>query len=147
MRLEKIVTTAVCVMAMTAGVLGQTTPPKAAPKATAAPDASQTATQAYLAYRAAFDKATKMEDLIPFQTAAMVKQMMATPVAQRPQMFGMMKMLNTMTGVKVTKETRTATGATLAVEGIDSDKAKQMGTVEMTKEGGAWKIGSESFHN
>ena len=49
------------------------------------------------------------------------------------------------TNVKVTKETLTPKGATLAVEGLDSDKKKATGTVTVLKENGAWKIGEENW--
>jgi hypothetical protein len=50
-----------------------------------------------------------------------------------------------MTGVKVLKETPTATGATLDVEGVGEDKSKQTGTVTLVKEAGAWKVDKESW--
>ena len=60
-------------------------------------------------------------------------------------MFKMIKAFNAFTNVKVLKETKSATGATLEVEGIDEDKKKATATVELIKEGGAWKIGKESW--
>jgi hypothetical protein len=124
-----------------------TTAAKAAPAAPAATAGAtqQTATEAYMAYRAAFDKSTKLEDLMPYVTAAQKKQMMASSPQERTQGFQMMKMMNTLTSVKVTKEASTAAGATLTVEGVDADKAKTTGTIKMVKEGGAWKLGEESW--
>ena len=105
----------------------------------------QTGTQFYMAYRAAFAKASKVEELFPFMGAAQRAQVEKTPAAERPEMFKMIKAFNTFTNVKVTKETKTATGATLEVEGVSEDKAKATATVELIREGNAWKIGRESW--
>jgi hypothetical protein len=105
---------------------------------------AKTATQFYMDYRAAFEKATKVEDVIPFMSAEVRKQIEATPAAERPEMFQMIKMMN-VTGVKVTREQITSTGATLTAEGTDSDKKKSTGTVQILKENGAWKLGQESW--
>src|SRR5262245_13069573 len=86
---------------------------------------AKTATQFYMEYRVAFDKATKIEDVLPFMAAANRKQVESTPAAQRPEMFGMIKMMGTYTNLKVTKEVKTAKGATLTAEAIDADKTKQ----------------------
>jgi hypothetical protein len=112
----------------------------------AAPPKAQTATEFYFAYRAAFDKATKVEDLFPYVTAGMRKQVEATPEAQRPQMFGMMKAMNALTGVKVLKEEQGPDGSTvLTAEGLGADGKKQTGKITIVKEGGAWKLGSETW--
>ena len=105
----------------------------------------QTGTQFYMAYRAAFQKAGKVEELFPFMGSAQRAQVEKTPAAERPEMFKMIKAFNAFTNVKVLKETKSATGATLEVEGIDEDKKKATATVELIKEGGAWKIGKESW--
>jgi len=105
----------------------------------------QTGTQFYMAYRAAFAKASKVEELFPFMGTAQRSQVEKTPAAERPEMFKMIKAFNTFTNVKVTKETKTATGATLEVEGVSEDKAKATATVELIREGNAWKIGRESW--
>ena len=107
------------------------------------PAPAQTATQFYMAYRTAFDKATKVEDLLPFMSADQKKQIQATPAADRAKMFGMMKIMGTYTDVKVLKEERTGDGATLTVEGVDPDKKKSTGKITIVKEGGAWKLGQE----
>ncbi|MEO8483941.1 MAG: hypothetical protein ABI634_17150 [Acidobacteriota bacterium] len=120
---------------MSAGTLGAQAP---------AP-AGQTASQFYVAYRAAFDKATKVDELLPYMSAAQKKQIEATPAAERPKMFEFLKMVATLTDVKVTKEEKAGTGATLTATGVDSDKKKQTGTIKIVREGGAWKLGEESW--
>ena len=106
--------------------------------------ADQTASQFYMAYRAAFQKATKIEDVLPYMSKAMRSQVDQTPAAERPMMFGVMKKMDTYTQVKVVKETKTADGVTLLVEGSDSGK-KSTATVDIVRENGAWKLGKERW--
>ena len=112
---------------------------------TAAAPADQTASQFYLAYRAAFDKAKSIDELLPFMAKKNVEQVKATPEAQRAQMFGMIKEMGALTNVKIVKEAKSGDGATLSVEARGPDKAKTSGTIEILKEGGAWKLGKESW--
>jgi len=112
----------------------------------------QTASQFYLAYRAAFDKATKIEDLYPFLAARNLKQAQDTPKADRDKMFQVMKLMGSLSEVKITKEEHTADGgAILTAEGLGTDladetkKVKQAGKITVIKEGGAWKVGEESW--
>jgi Protein of unknown function (DUF3828) len=107
--------------------------------------ATQSASDFYLQYRKAFDSAKKIEDVVPFMSADTKKQIEATPAAERAQMFEMIKMMGALTNVKIAKETPTATGATLTVNALDSDKKNTTGTIDIVKENGAWKIGKESW--
>jgi hypothetical protein len=113
--------------------------------ATAQAPAAGSASEFYLQYRVAFDRAATVEDLLPLMSAAMRAQIEATPPAERGQMFGMLKMVGTITDVKILKEARTGNGATLTVEALDPAKAKTIGTIEIVKEGDAWKLGKESW--
>ena|SRR6478672_778508 len=99
----------------------------------------------YLQYRKAFEAAKKIEDVLPFMSADTTKQIQATPPAERGQMFEMIKMMGALTNVKITKETKTATGATLTVNAIDSDKKPTVGTIDIVQENGKWKLGKESW--
>ena len=113
----------------------------AVPSLAAAGQASQTGTEFYLAYRKAFAKAQKIEDILPFMSASRRKQMEQTPADERKMMFEMIKEMSAGQGdVKVGKETPTATGADLAVTAKDGT-----GTVALIKEGGAWKLDKESW--
>ena len=115
--------------------------------AAAAQPANQTATEFYTAYRAAFVKAKAIEDLTPMMSKDMQAQVEATPKAERPKMFEFIKEMSTsMTAVKVVKETKTDDGAMLTVEAMDG-KEKMAGQVKIVKEGGAWKMGKESWSN
>lgn len=111
----------------------------------AAQTPATTASAFYMQYRAAFDKATKIEDVLAYMAASNKAEVEATPADQRAKMFEIIKMMNALTGVKVIKETRTADGATLTVEALNSEKEKTTGIVEMVKENGAWKVGKESW--
>lgn len=116
-------------------------------RAQAPAPAGQTASQFYMAYRTAFDKAKKMDDLLPFMSADQLKMINAAPPEQRSQGFEIIKLMGTMTGVKITKEEKVGSGAKLTVEGIDSDKKKMTGTIDIVREGNAWKLGKESWSN
>jgi len=106
---------------------------------------TETATQFYQKYLAAFAKATKIEDILPFMAADNRKQAEATPKEDRDKMFGLLKIL-AHHDVKVLKEERGADGKTvLSVTGVDDDKKMGTGKVTLVKEGGAWKIGEESW--
>ena len=77
----------------------------------------------------------------------MQAQVEATPKAERPKMFEFIKEMSTsMTGVKVVKETKMDDGAMLTVEAMDG-KEKMTGQIKIVKEGGAWKMGKESWSN
>jgi len=114
---------------------------------------AQTATQFYVAYRAKFDKATKIEDLTPYMAAKNIKEMEAQPKADRDKMFGLMKLLGSISDLKVTKEEPKPDGSViLTAEGLSpslsdaNKKEKQSGKITIIKEGGAWKVGEESWH-
>jgi hypothetical protein len=113
----------------------------------AQPAKPQTATEFYKQYQAAAAKATKIEDLTPYLSADTRKMIDATPAAQRPQQFEMMKMMmSSYTGVTVVKEDHNPDGsATLTLSGQDSDKKKATGKATIVKEAGAWKLGNESW--
>jgi hypothetical protein len=106
---------------------------------------TKTASQFYMDYRVAFDKATKIDDVLPYMSKQRVDQVAATPADERAKMFEMIKMMGTLTEVKVLKEAKSADGATLTVEALDPDKKKTTGTIKVIKEGGAWKIDGESW--
>src|SRR5689334_7462413 len=107
--------------------------------------ATPSASDFYLQYRKAFDAAKKIEDVLPFMSADTTKQIQATPPAERGQMFEMIKMMGALTNVKITKEAKTANGATLTVNAIDSDKKPTVVTIDIVQESGKWKLGKESW--
>lgn len=114
--------------------------------AAAQPD-KQTASEFYMAYRAAFSKANAIEDVLPFMSKGVRAKVEATPAADRPKMFEFVKQMSTlMTDVKVVKETKTDDGVMLTVEGTDGTD-KMTGQVQILREGDAWKMGRESWSN
>jgi hypothetical protein len=109
--------------------------------ALATEQAAQTATEFYQAYRKAFAKAQKIEDILPMMAAGQRAQMEKTPADERKMMFGMLKEMTAAQGdVKVVKETATKTGAELTLE-----TKGEKGTANIIKEGGAWKLDKESW--
>ena len=66
----------------------------------------QSATQFYMAYRAAFAKATKVDELMPFMAKARRAEIEKTPAGERSKMFAFIKELDTMSQIKVIKETK-----------------------------------------
>jgi hypothetical protein len=115
--------------------------------ATAGSPAKQTPTQFYMAYRAAFAKATKVEDVLPYMCAERRQQIDSTPAAERGKMFSMIKMMDTNTKVKVLREDRQGDGSVvLGVTAYDTDQKKDVsGQVTIVNEGGAWKLSKESW--
>lgn len=107
--------------------------------------AAGSASEFYMKYRKVFDAAKKVEDLLPYMSAETKKQVESTPPGERGQMFEMIKMFGAITNVKIVKEAPSPKGATLTVEALDPDKAKTTGTIEVVKEGPAWKLGKESW--
>ena len=79
--------------------------------ATAQP--KQTASEFYMAYRAAMEKAKAIEDLAPMMSKDVRAQIEATPADQRKAMFEFVKEMSASMKVKVVKETKTADGVTL----------------------------------
>ena len=67
------------------------------------------------------------------------------PAGERAKTFAFIKELDTVTQIKVIKEAKTANGVTLSTEGIDGDKKKSTGTIDVIREDGAWKLGKESW--
>ena len=113
----------------------------AAPALPSAEQAAQSATEFYQAYRKAFAKAQKIEDLLPMMAASRRAQVEKTPADERTMMFGMLKEMTAEQGeVKVVKETATKNGVDLAVEAKNGT-----GTVAIVKESGGWKLDKESW--
>jgi len=106
----------------------------------------KTASEFYMSFRAAFQKAKAVEEILPYMSKAVRSKIEATPAAERAKMFEFQQEMSKMSGVKVLKETKTDDGATLTVEGI-ADKEKMTGQIQIVKEDGEWKIGKESWSN
>ncbi len=106
---------------------------------------TETATQFYMKFREAFDKAKSIDDLLPYMSKQNVDQVKMTPEKDRAPMFAMMHEMGVVKNLKVTKESKTATGATLMAEGLGPDGKATKGSIEIVSEGGGWKVGKESW--
>jgi Domain of unknown function (DUF4878) len=106
---------------------------------------TKTASQFYMDYRTAFNKATTIDDVLPYMSKQRADQVAATPADERAKMFELIKMMGALTEVKILKEAKTPEGATLTVEALDPEKKKTTGTVKVIKEGDAWKLDGESW--
>jgi hypothetical protein len=107
--------------------------------------AAQTASDFYKSFRVAFEKATAIEDLLPYMSQETRGQVEATPPADRAKMFEFVKMMGTVTNLRIIKESRSEHGVTLTVEAVDFDNKRTTGTVEIVREGSTWKLGRESW--
>lgn len=100
----------------------------------------------YLAYRAAFDKATSIDELLPWVAKARAEQISKAPIQERQEAFAMIKMFDDRTNVTVVTETASATGAELQVEGVSAEgRSKATGVITLVKEAGAWRIEREKW--
>jgi hypothetical protein len=100
----------------------------------------------YLAYRAAFAKATSIDDLLPWMAKVRRDQIAKAPAQEKREGFEMIKAFDNYRDVKVLKETPNAKGAELQVQAIGGDAGKKAtGDISLVKEGGAWKIDKESW--
>lgn len=114
--------------------------------ATLACAAPQTPTQAYLAYREAFAKAQKLEDVFPLLSKKGRAEMEEIPADQRSRGFEMMKKAGGMKDLKVTKEEVAGDQATVKATGVGGfGDSAMVGTITLVKDGGAWKIEEESW--
>jgi hypothetical protein len=100
----------------------------------------------YLAYRSAFDQATSIDELLPWVAQGRREQIAKAPPQERREAFEMIKMFDDRVDVKVVKETPSASGAELLVEGISAERrSKATGVITLVKEGGAWRIERENW--
>jgi hypothetical protein len=100
---------------------------------------SQTATEFYKAYRAAYAKAKSFQDVASFYAKDVVDAVAKTPSDENKAMWDKSKQEDP-TDVKVVKETSTATSATLELSGVGADKKPLTGMALLVKEAGAWKL-------
>ena len=111
----------------------------------AAQTGTQTASEFYVKYRAAFDKAKTVDELVPLMSKERKAEIEKTPAAERAKMFEMIKMMSKMSNMKVVKETKNEQGVMLSVEAVGEDRGKMTGQIQIVKEDGAWKMGGESW--
>jgi hypothetical protein len=117
----------------------------AAPLASVAATAKN-ATEFYLQYRAAWDHAASMEDVLPYLVKQVRTEYEATPQPQRQPMFDSMKTLGALTGVKVVKESKRGDDVyVLELTAVNRANKPAKGIAEIVLEGGAMKVKSEHW--
>jgi hypothetical protein len=116
----------------------------APPAAVAAPSSqrqTETAAQFYMRWRTAALTAKSMDEILPFLTSEMAGEFNMEPESAKADTLPMMKRFyGAQTGVRVVKETPTATGATLTLEGTDANQKPIVSSVDIVKEKGEWKM-------
>jgi hypothetical protein len=114
--------------------------PQAAPPAGAA----ETATQVYLRFRAVAMNARSIDEITGFWGPDLMQQFNMMPDADKAGTVDVVKRMEKMlTDVKVIKEAPTKTGATLFLEATGPDKTAVIGTVDMVKQDGRWKLAAQ----
>ena len=103
----------------------------------------KTPSQTYMEYHAALQKAKSINDVMSFMSAKRKKEGESMPAELKSGMIQMMRDGGLQPGYKVIKEDKTATDATLQLEGVDKGKNKTLTIVKMVREAGAWKIDEE----
>lgn len=107
--------------------------------------AQQTPAQVYLAYRAALEHATSVDQLRPFLSAPVLVQVDAVP--SKEKVLDQIKQLTIAYQIHVTAETDTPDGHVLIVDGVDGGDRPIRGTVDLVKEANTWKIAKETWHS
>ena len=103
-----------------------------------------TATRFFTAYQAAWAKAKSFQDIVAMHSKASQAELAKMPADQQKMMFEMSKEMAPK-GVKVVKETATATGATLELTGKGPDGKPIKGKAELVKEGGEWRMVKQNW--
>jgi hypothetical protein len=103
--------------------------------------ADETPSQFYLRYRAEVPAATALSQIVAFWSAAQRSEFNAAPAAERPELNEIKAMFRTVSGIKISKASATATSATLEVEGTMDSKAVKA-IVQLLHESDGWKVAS-----
>lgn len=106
------------------------------------------ASQRYLEYKAAVDKSSSIDDLVPFMTAERARFTAQAPPSTQEQAWGSLKSVSgLLSRVTVVKETVQGDTARLQVRAIDAPGGGKptSGTVDMVREDGQWKVRQETW--
>ena len=126
------------------GPVGLAARPQNATKAPA--ETTETPTQFYLRYCKAVPDARSMEELMAFWRKDMVADFLRYPPDQRVDINGIKQMYARFKDVRVTAETRGATGATLSLAAVGPEQKPMTGTAYLVQENGEWKLfGQEAW--
>ena len=113
-----------------------------AASATAA-DAPPSPTAAYMAFVAAAQKATTLEELLPFLSAEYRANLGAQPKEKRPIWLQRLKDAVAKTNIKISKEDTNGNKCTLLGTANDKDGTPLKGKVFMVNENGGWKLDAQ----
>lgn len=106
----------------------------------------ETPTQAFNAYRKARASATTYGEVLPFMEPKGRSMIESMPPPAQAKMFELLKKFaGTYSEVAVTKETVTGDTALLELSGKDPKGQAATGTVPMTRDGSAWRVGTEKW--
>ena len=98
----------------------------------------------YAEYSAVLAKAKSVDEIVPFLSKSRTAMVQKTPASEMTKMLGMIQIMQPK-GVKIVKETTTATGAVLEVTGTGEGGASQTGTVTLVREDSRLKLDKESW--
>lgn len=104
----------------------------------------KTGTQVYLDYRAALQKATKLEEILPYMSAE-YRQMLQSQPKDAALWLGRLREGTPVKDLKVTKETIDGDKCTVEGTGTSARGNAIHGKIHLVKEGGAWKIDEEAW--
>jgi hypothetical protein len=103
--------------------------------------AGETAAQFYLRWRSTALNAKSADEIAAFWNADTLEQFNMETLPERSETLAMVKRAyGRQSDVKVVKETATPNGARLSLEALDPDGKPLVGSADVVKENGAWKI-------
>jgi hypothetical protein len=104
-------------------------------------ETTESASEFYMRWRSTVLSAKTVDELAPFWDADTLEQFKMEPEPAKSDTLPMMKRFyHQQNDVKVVKETTTPSGVTLSLEAVDSEKRPLVGSVNVVKENGTWKI-------
>ncbi len=109
----------------------------------AAPEPSPSA--AYIAYVAAAQKATSLDELLPRLSKAYQAMLSAQPKEQKGVWLERLKEAASMTDIKIAKETIAGSKCTLEGTATSQRGMPLKGKVFLVKEDGGWKLDEEAW--
>jgi hypothetical protein len=108
--------------------------------AAVATDKAKTPSQSYLDYRAALEKATTLDEVLPFLSMAYCGMLEARPKEDHPVWLQRLKEAEEMKDVKIIRENIHGGTCTVITSGTSAKGNAIKGKITMVLEGGAWKL-------
>jgi hypothetical protein len=106
---------------------------------------AKTPTQSYLDYHAAVQKATKLEEVLPYLSAAYRGMLESRPKSDHPKWLASLKDGTPPKDLKITKETVNGDKCTLEGTATSARGNAVHGKIQLVKEGGAWKLDEQGW--